>query len=328
MACKLDLGCLVTDILISRNVADNTQKGLEEKAINTARIVAHSPIVVEGLSGQRDDREIQTFANEIARLSNVQFVVVFDMNGIRKSHPDINKVGQKFVGGDEGPVLKGQEHISVARGTLGMSLRAFTPVFTADGKQVGAVAVGILLNNVEQAVAQSRSMTYFGVAFGLLIGIVGAVLLAKKIKSIMFGLEPSEIAKLLQERSAMLESVREGILVVDRRARITLVNTEAMRLLNQAGINEPIGQDVEECVPNTLLKSVLETGRAELDHEDDLKGITLLSNNVPLYVNDLRVGPAVAAAVAQAAMDCGVATRNVEPEDVAVNLRKFYESNT
>src|SRR5665648_25076 len=42
---------------------------------------------------------------------------------------------------------------------------------------------------------------------------------------------------------------------------------------------------------------------------------------------DLRVGPAVAAAVAQAAMDTGVATRKVDTEVVAENLRKFYEAN-
>ena len=40
---------------------------------------------------------------------------------------------------------------------------------------------------------------------------------------------------------------------------------------------------------------------------------------------DLRVGPAVAAAVAKAAMDSGVATRKVDIEAVAENLRLFYE---
>ena len=40
---------------------------------------------------------------------------------------------------------------------------------------------------------------------------------------------------------------------------------------------------------------------------------------------DLRVGPAVAAAVAQAAMDTGVATRKVDTEKVAENLRNYYE---
>lgn len=42
---------------------------------------------------------------------------------------------------------------------------------------------------------------------------------------------------------------------------------------------------------------------------------------------DLRVGPAVAAAVAKAAMDSGVATCNVDPAAVAERLRKFYENN-
>ncbi|TGE36007.1 NAD-dependent malic enzyme [Desulfosporosinus fructosivorans] len=40
---------------------------------------------------------------------------------------------------------------------------------------------------------------------------------------------------------------------------------------------------------------------------------------------DLRVGPAVAAAVAKAAVDTGVATRKVDPKEVAENLSKFYE---
>jgi len=37
------------------------------------------------------------------------------------------------------------------------------------------------------------------------------------------------------------------------------------------------------------------------------------------------VGPAVAAAVAKAAIDTKAATRKVDPEEVAENLRKFYE---
>jgi malate dehydrogenase (oxaloacetate-decarboxylating) len=42
---------------------------------------------------------------------------------------------------------------------------------------------------------------------------------------------------------------------------------------------------------------------------------------------DLRVGPAVAAAVAEAAMKSGVATQTVDPKDVAKNLEKFYQTN-
>ena len=285
------LSLLVTDVLISQRIADNTQKNLEAKATNIARIVAHSPLVIEALNGQRDETEIQPFANDIRQITSVEFIVVMDMNGVRKSHPNINKVGQPFVGGDEGAALAGHEHVSIAKGTLGMSLRAFTPVFTSAGKQVGVVAVGILLNDVKQAVAQSQLIIYIGIGFGLLVGVIGALFLARKIKKIMFGLEPKEIAKMLEERSAMLESVREGILAIDKDSYITLANAAALRLFNKAGIlGDPVGKKVTDCVPNTRMQLVLETGSAELDRELDLFGITLITNVIPLCVNGKSVG--------------------------------------
>ncbi len=285
------LSLLVANILISKKVADSTQANQAEKLTIIARMVAHSPLVIEALNGQRDERDIQTFANEIRQITNVNFIVVMDMHKIRKSHPDPSKIGKPFVGGDEGAVMNGQEHISIAVGTLGASMRAFTPVFTPDGKQVGAVAVGLSLNNVKQAVAQSRSGIYVGIGFGVLVGVAGALILARRIKKILFGMEPFAIAKLLEERSAMLQSVREGILAIDQHARITLVNAEAIRLFTQAGLHEdPIGRNIEEYMPTSRLNKVLETGKAELDEEQNLNGITLLANRVPVYVNNEIVG--------------------------------------
>jgi CitB family two-component system sensor histidine kinase MalK len=283
------LSLLVTDVLITQVVTDNTEKSIEDRAINISRIIAHSPVVIEGLSGERDEKEIQDYTNEIANLTDVRFIVVFDMEGIRKSHPDISEVGKPFVGGDEGPVLQGQEHISTAKGTLGMSLRAFTPVFNSEGKQVGAVAVGILMNTVQETVATSRSRTYLGIGFGLLVGIIGAIILAKKIKKIMFGLEPAEIAKLLQERNAMLESTREGILAVDSKGIVTLANTEALRLFKQVGIPDITGMNIEDHIPQAM-KDVLKTGQPELDFEYSLRGVTLFMNTVPIKVNDKILG--------------------------------------
>lgn len=285
------MALLVTNILISANVSSSTQKALDEKARDIARIVARSEVVIEALSGLRDEAEIQSFAEEIRHATKVEFIVVINMNSIRKSHPDETKIGQEFVGGDEAAALAGQEYTSLASGTLGPSLRAFAPIVTRDGKQVGAVAVGILLNSVQHAVEKSRVFIYYAVVFGLLVGIAGAILLAQSIKKTLFGLEPIAIAKLLEERSAMLFSVREGIIAVDTNARITLVNDEAMRLLQQAGIQgDPIGKNVESFVPNTRLQDVLKTGCAELDEQQDLNGITLLTNRVPVCVDGEIVG--------------------------------------
>lgn len=284
------MSLLVTDLLIGAKVASSTEKNLADKATNIARIVANSPEIIEALSGKKDEKVIQEIAGNIKKVTNVEYVVVIDMNEIRKSHPDVDKLGKHFVGGDVGDALKGHEYVSTAQGTLGMSLRAFTPIFAADGKQIGVVAVGILLNNVQQAVAQSRTIIYIGVAFGFLVGVIGAMLLAKSIKKTMFGLEPSEIAKLLEERSAMLHSVREGILAVDKDSRITLINDGALSIFSKAGITNPMGKKVEECIQNTRLNYILQSGQPELDQEQELKGITLLTNRIPIVVKGKTVG--------------------------------------
>ncbi|GAA3313442.1 hypothetical protein GCM10020331_003590 [Ectobacillus funiculus] len=115
-----------------------------------ARMVAHSQLVTEALGNQEKESAIQEFAEETRRLTNVKFIVVMDMNGIRKSHPDPTKIGKQFVGGDKAISLNGKEHTSISKGTLGLSLRSLTPIFDRTGKQLGVVAVGISLNDVQK----------------------------------------------------------------------------------------------------------------------------------------------------------------------------------
>ena len=285
------LSLLVTDVLISHNVERTTEESQAEKAKTIAHIVANSPIVIEGLTGRKDVAEIQTYTNRLLKNTGVQFIVVMDMNGIRKSHPDPNKIGQHFVGGDEGIALKGKEHVSLAKGTLGASMRVFVPIFSEAGEQIGAVAVGISADNVQERVKESRHIIYIGVGVGILVGIIGAILLARHIKNILFGLEPHEIVKILEERDTMLQSVKEGIIAVDKEARVTLINNEAKRLFKKSGLEENfIGKDVELYMPNSRIKEVLQTGEAQLHEEQNIYGITIVTNRVPLYVKGEIVG--------------------------------------
>ncbi|WP_257351134.1 DcuS/MalK family sensor histidine kinase [Pseudalkalibacillus decolorationis] len=281
----------VTGILISEEVTDQTRKELEQKTMNVARMVGHSPIVIEGLEQKRDQDDIRIFAKKLRELTDVRFVVVMDMKGIRKSHPDEWKIGKHFVGGDEIRALNGEEYTSIAEGTLGSSLRAFEPIYNSEGKQVGAVSVGLLLDRVQMAVAKSKQIIYVGVGLGIVVGIIGALFLAGRVKKILFGLEPSEIANLWQERDAMLESVREGIIAVDKESKIVIANAEAIRMFEKAGIQgNPIGQKVEDYMPVSHLTSVLENGKEEHDQERDMGGMTFVVNRVPVKVDDEVVG--------------------------------------
>ncbi|WRU95248.1 hypothetical protein RYX51_20250 [Priestia filamentosa] len=139
------LSLFLTDILISRTITKTIRTDQEEKAMNVARTVALSPVIREGLLHKEESKEIQEYTKDIQKATKVEFVVVIDMKGIRKSHPNPKNIGKKFSGGDEKEVLEGKETISISEGTLGMSSRSFTPVVDDSGNQIGAVAVGTSL---------------------------------------------------------------------------------------------------------------------------------------------------------------------------------------
>ena len=91
-----------------------------------------------------------------------------------------------------------------------------------------------------------------GVLVLMLLTVLGAHLLARYIKRVLLGLEPYEITRLVEERQAMLASVREGVLAVDDQARITLVNPAAERLLVSTGLGKPpLGRPIAEYLPTS-----------------------------------------------------------------------------
>ena len=128
----------VTGTTVALRVGAQVRESLAEKAIIVSRLVAESGPVVEALqSGQRLE-EVRSLAESVRRAAAVDFVVVLDMNGKRLSHPNAAIIGNRFQGGDDAAVYRGAAYTSVAQGTLGESLRAFTPVRDRSGRQVGA----------------------------------------------------------------------------------------------------------------------------------------------------------------------------------------------
>ena len=282
---------MITDLLISSTVSENIRKHQEEKARIVSRSIATSHIIIESLEDDTRSNEIQEYTKDIQAATDMMFIVVMDMNGIRKSHPNREQIGKHFMGGDEKEALKGKEYVSSSQGTLGESLRAFTPIYNKSGEQIGVTAVGISLERVEAALGKSHRSILTVTVLGLLVGIIGAILLARYIKRILFGLEPFAIAKIFVERSTMLQSVHEGIIAVDNEQTITLVNRSARQIFKKAGLSQdPVGLKIHEYLPSTGLDQVLETGNPKLDEEQTINGISILVNRVPLIVKGEVVG--------------------------------------
>src|SRR5207249_2607544 len=159
-------------------------------------------------------------------------------------HPDPAQVG-RHVSTSPTAALHGKTVLAIETGTLGRSARAKVPLRAADGSIVGEVSVGILESTIRGQLRNAVPV----------IALYGAIALAAGLKRQTFGLELDEIAGLLQEREATLRGIREGVVAVDPRGRVRVVNDEARRLLDLP--REAIGQPVDDVTDDKRLADVL-----------------------------------------------------------------------
>ncbi|MEU9029042.1 ATP-binding protein [Streptomyces sp. NPDC048383] len=209
---------------------------LDDQAMRRALAIAQSAAADPSLAtdllgtGPAADTPVQAAAERIRRATGAEYVVVLDLHGIRRSHPSPDRIGLP-VSTDPGDALAGREVMEIDEGTLGRSARGKVPLVAADGEIVGAVSVGIAYDNVRDRLVATIPglLAYAGGA--LAAGALAAYLLSRRIHRQTRDLAFSDIAGLLAEREAMLHSIREGVIALDGKGRIRLVNDEAARLL-------------------------------------------------------------------------------------------------
>jgi two-component system CitB family sensor kinase len=248
--------------LWARLVHGKLDQQYEQRALAIAAATGAMPQVVHALTVD-DPAGIQALARRVQHDTGASYVVVINRDGIRYSHPDPAKIGQRI----EEPVvaLDGKGHLRIDPGSLGPSANGRAPVFGTDGRVVGEVSAGVPETTVSEA-ARGELVSlaiYLGVA--LMVGIVVATLLARRLKRQTFGLELAEIAALVQEREATLHGIREGVVAVGPDGRITLINDQAHRLL--ATLPSDLGKQVRDVLPAGELRDevfLADSGSTEL----------------------------------------------------------------
>jgi len=273
--------------LFNVQLQDTLEEGQAARVTNVAQSVAARDDVRQALVGMTmdftADNPLQRDIDDLRQRLGVDFIVVMNRHALRLTHPEPARIGQAFRGDDEGPALAGETYSSRAEGSLGTSIRGFAPVLDAQGDVLGAVSVGVTLASLGELLSEHRRDVVVGVLVLMLLTVLGAHLLARYIKRVLLGLEPYEITRLVEERQAMLASVREGVLAVDDQARITLVNPAAERLLVSTGLGKPpLGRPIAEYLPTSGLPEVLASASEQLDREFSLNGLAILANRAPI----------------------------------------------
>jgi two-component system, CitB family, sensor kinase len=212
------------------------RRDLEKQYEQRALAIARSAAALPGLGDQvaagppAADGPVQSEAERIRRLTGALYVVVTDARGIRYSHPTTANIGRR-VSTSPDEALDGHEVVAVEKGTLGYSARGKVPLRADDGRIVGEVSVGIATSEVAREAGTLTLVLALVALVPLAVGLIGAITLARRLRRSTLGLQPEEMADLLREHAAVLGGVRDGVVAVDGRGRVTVSNPEARRLL-------------------------------------------------------------------------------------------------
>jgi two-component system CitB family sensor kinase/CitB family two-component system sensor histidine kinase CitS len=285
------VGALVLMILsiqgfyLNQRYAQLMEYQIGQRALNVARTLAANPTLVQAFDEPDPSATIQYLAEAIRLSTGASFVVVGNRDSIRYAHPLPERIGQRMVGEDNDPaLLKGEEYISVATGSLGPSIRGKVPVRDSNQAIIGVISVGFLASEVGERIEQDlhqNLVLMMGVAF---VGLVGAFLIANRFKKVILGLEPHEIALQFKQKEAILQSIHEGIIAVDHSGRVTLANSGARKFLHPEDRSELVGRNVTEALPHSRLQEVLQTGEAQYDRDTWVGDQLVVVNRVPIVV--------------------------------------------
>ena len=261
------------------------------RVLSAAESLAARTLLRQALSApSRPDRVTQAVpvADAVQSLSGVSFVEIADADGVVVANTrDPGRVGTLA---DAGPA--GRSWVADSDGPGGRAVVAHVPVFGDTGARtglvVGTAAVGQQYPSTGESLlsAVPNLLTYLGLAG--IVGAAGSLLVARRVKRQTLGLEPVEIRGLVEHREAMLTGIKEGVLGLDLDDRVTLVNTEARRMLGLPG--DCVGRTLTDLGVEDRLLDVLTGSTAQRDAVVFVGERILTLNRRPVAIRGTAVG--------------------------------------
>ncbi|MBR2039569.1 MAG: hypothetical protein IJ947_04160, partial [Phascolarctobacterium sp.] len=288
------IALLPSALFTTQRVAQVIYDRVSINAVSINNILCNSDIIIDGLvkTDNSDDDLMASYVNEVDN-SDEAGVAIYDKNFNLRVFYNPGKLAdfkrssleltQKYSVQDK---IDWRENYAIPN-------RAFGYVKDADDKIVGYVVTGYSDDVLKNSAIDSIIFLLIMTAFGLSVGILGAIYLARHVKKILFGLEPEAIAAMLQERNIILDSVREGVITIDDKGMITLVNIEAENLLKDASIVDTdvlVGKHIKDVLKNIQFDSILNEGRIITNAGVKLGDTLFIITSVPLMLNDKIIG--------------------------------------
>ncbi|QNE74845.1 GHKL domain-containing protein [Streptomyces finlayi] len=191
--------------------------------------VAGSPSVREAIRSPDPSAVLQPYAEQVREETGIAFVTIMNPRLVRWTHPDPERIGETFLG-HTAQALRGETFTETYTGTLGPSIRVVTPVMDG-GRITGLVSAGITVERVSTQVREQLGALGLAAGGALALGGLGTYVINARLRRHTHGMNAGELSRMHDYHEATLHALREGLLMLDGRRRIALINDAGGELL-------------------------------------------------------------------------------------------------
>lgn len=267
----------MTMVLTLKDSLNSFQASVDDQLTATVTTLADSPRVQETAVTGIGDPELMNYLDSLAAHTNtLDEITIASADSRIIYHVDHRLIGQIYDREDPAPALAGQSYLSDTQDASGPVHRAYGPIWDENGRIIGFIVSG----TTHELLKQLRRDVYIHYIqlFTLLMicSLMCIGILVFFLKRHLHGTRTEDLLRSFLTQNDILNALDEGLLAVDGRGRIRLVNRAASQAL---GLREDLllGRNVDDVIrgdrqqslrsltgtglrssrPNILLSSIL-----------------------------------------------------------------------
>ena len=273
---------IVTNIKFEK---DKTDRNLQ----NISETIATSPSFMENdiQNGTAQDQvNLMRYLDSLKKsLYDVDVISIVNKNNQRFYHTNHSLIGTQYDGEqpDFSPVEK-TFYIVNTNGPSGAQRRAYSALYSETGEYLGFIMVIILTEHVNENITQIITTYAILAVVAILIELFITSRISKSIKNSLLGYEPDTISAMYLVRDNILESLKEGVIAVDKNGTILFTNNSAVKMLDKSSTaTEFIGKNIEQIKNGNVIKAVLNGSEKEFGIQGQrMDGTDVIIDRIPI----------------------------------------------
>ena len=273
---------IITNIKFEK---DKTDRNLQ----NISETIATSPSFMENdiQNGTAQDQvNLMRYLDSLKKsLYDVDVISIVNKNNQRFYHTNHSLIGTQYDG--EQPDFSPAEktfYIVNTNGPSGAQRRAYSALYSETGEYLGFIMVIILTEHVNENITQIITTYAILAVVAIVIELFITSRISKSIKNSLLGYEPDTISAMYLVRDNILESLKEGVIAVDKNGTILFTNNSAVKMLDKSSTaTEFIGKNIEQIKNGNVIKTVLNGSEKEFGIQGQrMDGTDVIIDRIPI----------------------------------------------